>query len=113
MMLKALGACIIITTALAPAPGYPFTTPGSWETIVDKTPCLGANAPSGIRILDPLITSREHKPLHYGAPKMIINYLKCKYLNSSCVLEETSESKACNLGSLTWIIIIGQVGYFY
>ena len=37
-------------------------TPGSRETIVDKMPCLGAYAPSGIRTHDPLITSREHEP---------------------------------------------------
>ena len=44
---------------------YPFTTPGSRETIVNKVPCLGAHAPSGIRTQDPLITSREHEPLHH------------------------------------------------
>ena len=48
--------------------GYPFTTPGSRETIVDKMPCLRAYAPSGIRTHDPLITSREHEPLHHSAP---------------------------------------------
>ena len=51
----AQGTCIIITPALAPATswrtvhlkeeilaGYPFTTPGSRETIVDKMPlCKG------------------------------------------------------------------------
>ena len=71
----------IITPALAELPmgahkpykeqipaGYPFTTPGSRETIVDKMPCLRAYAPSGIRTHDPLITSREHEPLHYSAP---------------------------------------------
>ena len=47
--------------------GYPFTTPGSRETIVDKMPCLGAYAQSGIWTHDPLITSREHKPLNHSA----------------------------------------------
>ena len=71
----------IITPALAELPigaqkhykewipaGYPFTTPGSRETIADKMPCLRAYAPSGILTHDPLITSREHEPLHYSAP---------------------------------------------
>ena len=43
--------------------GYPFTTPGSRETIVDKMPCLWAYSPSGIRTHDPLITSQEQEPL--------------------------------------------------
>ena len=55
---EAQGACIIITTALAPATswhtvhlkeeipaGYSFTTPWSRETKVDKMPCLRAYAP--------------------------------------------------------------------
>ena len=46
---------------------YPFTTPGLRETIVDKMPCLGAHALSGTRTRDPLITSREHEPIHYSA----------------------------------------------
>ena len=46
---------------------YPFTTPGLRETIVDKMPCLGAQALSGTRTRDPLITSREHEPIHYSA----------------------------------------------
>ena len=45
---------------------YPFTTPGLRETIVDKMPCLGAQALSGTRTRDPLITSREHEPIHYS-----------------------------------------------
>ena len=45
---------------------YPFTTPGLRETIVDKMPCLGAHALSGTRTRDPLITSREHEPIHYS-----------------------------------------------
>ena len=48
--------------------GYPFTTPGSRETIADKMPCLRAYAPSGILTHDPLIMSREQEPLHYSAP---------------------------------------------
>ena len=80
----AQGACIIITPALAPTTlwrtmhlkeyipaRYPFTTPGSRETIVDKMPCLRAYAQSGIRTHDPLITSREHKPLHHSAPTVV------------------------------------------
>ena len=47
--------------------GYPFTTPGSRETVVDKMPCLRAYAPSGIQTHDPLITSREQEPLHHSA----------------------------------------------
>ena len=43
-----------------------LVTPGSRETIVDKMPCLRAYAPSGIRTHGPLITSREHEPLHYS-----------------------------------------------
>ena len=35
---------------------------------MDKMPCLRAYAPSGIRTHGPLITSREHEPLHYSAP---------------------------------------------
>ena len=63
----AQGACIIITLALALATlwctvhlkeetpaGYPFTTPGSREPIVDKMPCLGAYAMSGIQTYDPV-----------------------------------------------------------
>ena len=46
---------------------YPFTTPGLRETIVDKMPCLGAQALSGTRTRDPLITSREHEPIHYSS----------------------------------------------
>ena len=46
---------------------YPFTTPGSRETIVDKMPCLGAYALSATRTRDPLITSREHEPIYYSA----------------------------------------------
>ena len=76
-------ACIIITPAIAPATlwrtvhlkehipaGYPFTTPRSRETIVDKMPCLRAYAPSRIRTHHPLITSREHEPLHHSAPTL-------------------------------------------
>ena len=37
-------------------------------------PCLRAYAPSGIRTHDPLITSREHEPLHHSAPTYKINY---------------------------------------
>ena len=55
--------------------GYPFTTPGAREKIVGKMPRLGPTcrgihvyAPSGIRTHDPLIASREHKPLHRTAP---------------------------------------------
>ena len=79
-MLKAL-VLFIITLALAPATlwrtvhlkeyipaRYPFTTPGSRETIVDKMPCLRAYAQSGIRTHYPLITSRKHEPLHHSAP---------------------------------------------
>ena len=47
---------------------HAFTTPGSRETSVDKMPCLRAYAPSGIQTHDPLITSREHEPLHHSAP---------------------------------------------
>ena len=83
----AQGVCIIVTPALALAtlvahsafqgsnnfiPAWvclvPFTAPGSRETIVDKTPRLWVYAPSGIRTHDPLITSREHEPLHHSAP---------------------------------------------
>ena len=46
--------------------GYPW----SRETIVDKMPCLRAYAPSGIRTHDPLITSREHEPLHHSSPTL-------------------------------------------
>ena len=49
---------------------YPFTTPGLRETIVDKMPCLGAHALSGTRTRDPLITSREHEPIHHSAPTL-------------------------------------------
>ena len=52
-----------------PPAWYSFTTPGSGETIVDKMPCLGAYAPSGVRTHDPLITSREHKPIHTPQPQ--------------------------------------------
>ena len=31
-------------------------------------PCLRVYATSGIRVHDPLITSREHEPLHHSAP---------------------------------------------
>ena len=51
--------------------GYPFTTPGLRETIVDKMSCLRAYAPSGIRTHDPVITSREHEPLHHRKRRMI------------------------------------------
>ena len=37
------------------------------NNFVDKMPCLGAYAPSGIRTHDPLITSREHEPLNHIA----------------------------------------------
>ena len=40
--------------------------------IVDKMPCLGAYAPSGIRTNEPLITSREHEPLNHSAPTIIM-----------------------------------------
>ena len=43
-------------------------------------PCLRAYAPSGIRTHDPLITSREHEPLHYSAPTMM--KLNFKWLNN-------------------------------
>ena len=46
---------------------YPFATPGLRESIVDKMPCLGAHALSGTRTRDPLITIREHEPIHYSA----------------------------------------------
>ena len=52
--------------------GYPFTTPGSRETTVDKLPCLGAYTPSGIRTHNPLIMSQEHKPIHHSAPITIL-----------------------------------------
>ena len=52
---------------------YPFTTPGLRETIVDKMPCLGAHALSGTRTRDPLITSREHEPIHYSASTTVHN----------------------------------------
>ena len=70
----------IITPALALLPLGAWTLQGitscrvpiyyTWsrETIVDKMPCLRAYAPSGIRTHDPLITSREHEPLHHSAP---------------------------------------------
>ena len=44
-------------------------------------PCLRAYAPSGIRTQDPLITSREHEPLHHSAhtkQKQKRNYVKRK-----------------------------------
>ena len=50
------------------------TRPGSIETIVDKIPCLRAYTLIGIRTHDPLITSREHKPLHHSAPKEDVSY---------------------------------------
>ena len=34
---------------------------------MDKMPCLGAYALSATRNRDPLITSREHKPIYYSA----------------------------------------------
>ena len=37
-------------------------------------PCLGAHALSGTRTRDPLITSREHEPIHYSASTVVINY---------------------------------------
>ena len=78
------GACSIITLALAPGnllahsaiqginscPVYPITTPESRETIVDRMPCLGAYAPSGIQTHDSLITSQEHDPLLHSAPTL-------------------------------------------
>ena len=59
---------------------YPGFSPGNQvahsafegETIVDKMPCLGAYAPSGIQTHDPLITSQEHEPLHHSAPQILI-----------------------------------------
>ena len=38
---------------------------------MDKMPCLGAYAPSGIRNHDPLITSREYVPLNHSAPTVL------------------------------------------
>ena len=46
---------------------YPFTTPASRETIVDKMPCLGAYALSATQTHDPLITSREYELIYYSA----------------------------------------------
>ena len=42
-----------------------ITTPGSRETNVDKMHCLRAYTTSGIRTIDPLVTGREHEPLHH------------------------------------------------
>ena len=97
----AQGTYIIITPALAEATlwrtvhfkeefpaGYPFTTPGSRETIVDKTPCLGAYALSGIRTHDPLITIREHKSLHHSAPIYEIIYCLATDLLSIWVVND-------------------------
>ena len=59
--------------------GYPFTTPGSRKTIVDKMPCLRAYAPSGIGTHDPLITSRDHAPLHHSAPIWLLKASRTSY----------------------------------
>ena len=41
---------------------------------------------------------------------MIIHNLKWKYiLNSSCIVQETLESKDCNLGSLTQTITVSLI----
>ena len=77
--------CARITPALAPM--EPFSAKsirrnkfllgthllhhGSRETIVDKTPCLRAYAPSGIRTRELQIASREHEPLHHSAPTVM------------------------------------------
>ena len=45
---------------------------GRERQVVDKMPCLRANALSGIRTHNLLIASREHKPLHSSAPSQII-----------------------------------------
>ena len=44
----------------------PIYYTGSGETTLDKMFCLGAYAPSVIRTHDPLITSREHEPIHHS-----------------------------------------------
>ena len=62
---------------------YPFTTPGLREKIVDKMPCLGAHALSGTRTRDPLITSREHEPIHYSAStKIAKGKTTCVFMNA-------------------------------
>ena len=42
---------------------YPFATPGSRETIVDKMPCLGAYTPRGLE--PPTLWLQGESTLHY------------------------------------------------
>ena len=45
------------------------------EKVENKMPCLRAYALGGIRTHNPLIASREYKPLHHSAPR---NHMKVK-----------------------------------
>ena len=65
-----------------------YYTHGSRETFVNKIPCLGANATSGIRTHDPLITSREHEPLHQCSHvkvgMLIIRHWEWRIIDKRC-----------------------------
>ena len=54
--------------------GFPICyTHGSRETTLYNVHCLEAYAPSRIRTHDPLITSRDHEPIHHIAPTYFNN----------------------------------------
>ena len=74
------------------------------DNIVDKMPCLGAYAPSGIRTHELLITSREHEPLHHIAPTLKpMLQCKCSYGHEvACTTHVNYISINCRLQLEAW-----------
>ena len=64
-------------------------------------PCLRAYAPSGIRTHDPLITSREHEPLHHSAP---VPVRTCMYVDELFVYPPSPQSTACIMHTLILLV---------
>ena len=85
---------------------------------MDKMLCLRAYAPSGIRTHDPLITSREHEPLHYSAPisdfdkfvNLCVLYMYVLHV-CACLFTKNHKTDKRELGYL--IVPCSPVGFNY